>query len=208
MTVPTSEFVPVSIDSPNYYSAYHTSMLSNGFGGTGMATMNGLTAMPITTSNAMNTTTTVLGLQKAAAATVAQQKQIQQQQQQSQQQQQTQPQQQQQPQPTVPHCVVNAVSNTPSLKQTPHQQQPLGSQSTSQIGSQSPYIHVSNNSMKTSHNNLLHNNSPANVVEKLSPHLTPATSPIPPTIPTNIHQVIIFFIFISFMNSVYFYLCD
>lgn len=174
MTSQSSEFASVRVNSPNFYSAYHTPLLTNGFSSSTMATMNGLTPMPITTSNAMNTTTTALGLQKAAAATVAQQKQIQQQQSQSQQQQNAQ------------HIGMNAVNNVVSLKQPPHQQQPLGSQTTSQLGTQSPYILVSANTLKRAHNNIMHNNSPANHVEKLSPHLTPNVSP---TIPTNIHQV-------------------
>ncbi|XP_037940284.1 PAN2-PAN3 deadenylation complex subunit PAN3 [Teleopsis dalmanni] len=80
MVTPQSpEFIPTRMNSsPNFYSAYHNSMLANGLNSTNI---NGLS--PASTK-LVNGSTSLLGMQKATAAVLAQQKQIQQQPQQPQ----------------------------------------------------------------------------------------------------------------------------
>ncbi|XP_011210879.1 PAN2-PAN3 deadenylation complex subunit PAN3 isoform X1 [Bactrocera dorsalis] len=166
MVTPQSpEFIPNRINSsPNFYTPYHTPMLSNGLGSAGVNVVGGVG--PSVAKSVNSTPSSLLGLQKAAAAAVAQQKQLQQQhhhklQQQSQ-------------QPTQPsHALVNGVISTT--------QPPTGTQS---------YVNMST-PMKV-RGNMLHNESPTNLVsggsEKSPTRITPHASPIPTTLPANVHQ--------------------
>ncbi|XP_011210887.1 PAN2-PAN3 deadenylation complex subunit PAN3 isoform X4 [Bactrocera dorsalis] len=139
-------------------------MLSNGLGSAGVNVVGGVG--PSVAKSVNSTPSSLLGLQKAAAAAVAQQKQLQQQhhhklQQQSQ-------------QPTQPsHALVNGVISTT--------QPPTGTQS---------YVNMST-PMKV-RGNMLHNESPTNLVsggsEKSPTRITPHASPIPTTLPANVHQ--------------------
>ncbi|XP_039966868.1 PAN2-PAN3 deadenylation complex subunit PAN3 isoform X1 [Bactrocera neohumeralis] len=166
MVTPQSpEFIPNRINSsPNFYTPYHTPMLSNGLGSAGVNVVGGVG--PSVAKSVNSTPSSLLGLQKAAAAAVAQQKQLQQQhhhklQQQSQ-------------QPTQPsHALVNGVISTT--------QPPTGTKS---------YVNMST-PMKVRGNMLL-NESPTNLVsggsEKSPTRITPHASPIPTTLPANVHQ--------------------
>nr|XP_014090375.2 PAN2-PAN3 deadenylation complex subunit PAN3 isoform X1 [Bactrocera oleae]XP_014090377.2 PAN2-PAN3 deadenylation complex subunit PAN3 isoform X1 [Bactrocera oleae]XP_036219816.1 PAN2-PAN3 deadenylation complex subunit PAN3 isoform X1 [Bactrocera oleae]XP_036219817.1 PAN2-PAN3 deadenylation complex subunit PAN3 isoform X1 [Bactrocera oleae] len=165
MVTPQSpEFIPTRINSsPNFYTPYHTPMLSNGLGSTGINAVGGVG--PSVGKSVNSTPSSLLGLQKAAAAAVAQQKQLQQQHHHKHQ--------QQAQQPTQPsHALANGVTTT---------QPPTGTQS---------YVNMSTPLKVRS--NMLHNESPTNLVgggsEKSPSRITPHASPIPTTLPANVHQ--------------------
>lgn len=166
MVTPQSpEFIPTRINSsPNFYTPYHTPMLSNGLSNTGVNVGGGVG--PSVAKSVNGTPSSLLGLQKAAAAAVAQQKQLQQQHHHKHQ--------QQSQQPTQPsHALVNGVITT--------SQPPTGTQS---------YVNMST-PLKV-RGNMLHNESPTNLVsggsEKSPTRITPHASPIPTTLPANVHQ--------------------
>lgn len=122
--------------------------------------LNGLNPSTSVGKSVNGTPSSILGLQKAAAAAVAQQQQKQLQQQHS-----TQSQQQQ-------HTLVNGTAvPVPTTNNT-----------------QSSYVGMSTTPMKA-RNNLMRNESPSSIGEKSPPRITPHASPIPSTLPANVHQV-------------------
>lgn len=173
VTPQSPEFIPTRINSsPNFYTPYHTPMLNNGIGTASVNVGGGVG--PSAAKSVNGTPSSLLGLQKASAAAVAQQKQLQQQHhhqhQQSQHQQQTQ----------SSHALVNGVIATT--------QPPAGTQS---------YVNMTTPLKVRS--NMLRNESPTNLGggvgggggvagEKSPPRITPHASPIPTTLPANVHQ--------------------
>ncbi|KAM7356369.1 poly(A) specific ribonuclease subunit PAN3 isoform 6-T13 [Cochliomyia hominivorax] len=160
MVTPQSpEFIPTGISSsPNFYSPYHTPMLNGGVAACSASNVNGLTPTSTSAAKSVNGTPSMLGLQKATAAAVAQQKQLQQQQQQQQQQQKQ-------------HSLVNG-----------------GTKQIGQSSANQGYVGMTTTPLKGGRNSLLRNESPSSIGEKSPPRMTPHASPIPTTLPANVHQ--------------------
>ncbi|KAM7356365.1 poly(A) specific ribonuclease subunit PAN3 isoform 3-T9 [Cochliomyia hominivorax] len=159
VTPQSPEFIPTGISSsPNFYSPYHTPMLNGGVAACSASNVNGLTPTSTSAAKSVNGTPSMLGLQKATAAAVAQQKQLQQQQQQQQQQQKQ-------------HSLVNG-----------------GTKQIGQSSANQGYVGMTTTPLKGGRNSLLRNESPSSIGEKSPPRMTPHASPIPTTLPANVHQ--------------------